>query len=477
MQEWEHKLLTNIDLAYFLEYVSRGQWKRAKHLDLLCRTLEAVERGEIKRLIITMPPRHGKSEVTSKHFPAWYLGKHPDHEVILTSYAAEIAEDFSRIDRDVLREFGKDLFGVELSSDSSAVNRWGIKGHRGGLKAVGAGGPLTGRGAHLAIIDDPFKGEEDSHSPTQRKKVINWYQSTLRTRLAPGGAIILIQTRWHKGDLAGHLIAEMEEADGEKWEILNLPAIAEEADPLGRAPGEALWPERFPLAELDALRKVLHAYWWNCLYMQKPGDPEGGKFKRAYFRYWERSEDGEFYILHRGKGEEDKKVHTSRVTIFQTSDPAGSVKTTADYFVIGTWAMTPDKELLLLDIVREHLEGPDQPDQFQSGFCRWHPVQQGVETKAMGLTLFQALQRMGLPVVDLNPGTQDKIQRATPMAARYKSGMVYHPQHGGEWVSVYEEELIAFPNAPHDDQVDVASYAYVMMMDLVGMVPKSWSCG
>lgn len=479
MQSWSRKLLTNLDLAYFLEYVSRGQWQRARHLELLCRKLEAVERGEIKRLIITMPPRHGKSEVTSKHFPAWYLGKHPDHEVIITSYAAEIAEDFSRIDRDVIREFGEDLFGISLAQDSKAVNRWAVvdaktgKKHRGGLISVGAGGPLTGRGAHVAIIDDPFKGEEDSHSPAQRKKVINWYQSVLRTRLAPGGAIILIQTRWHKEDLAGHLIAEMEQGDGERWVVLNLPAIAGDGDPLGRAPGEALWPERFPLEELLTTKKAVHAYWWNCLYMQTPGDPEGGKFKRQFFRYFERQDD--FYILHHPDG--DRKVHTSNCVNFQTCDPAGSTKSSADFFVLATWAMTPNKELLLLDIVRERLEGPDQPPLFRSGYDRWHPVAQGVEIKAMGLYLFQVIQRLGLPVVDLDPGTADKMLRALPMANRYQTGMVYHPEHAGEWVGIYEEELVAFPNAPHDDQVDTASYAFVLLQDIGKYIPADYTEG
>jgi predicted phage terminase large subunit-like protein len=476
VQDWSRQLLANIDLAYFLEYTSHGQWQRAKHLDLLCRKLEAVERGEIKRLIVTMPPRHGKSEVISKHFPAWYLGLHPDREIILTSYAAEIAQDFSRIARDTFQEFSQELFDTSLSKDSSAVNRWGIAKHRGGLTAAGAGGPLTGRGAHIAIIDDPFKGEEDSHSPTQREKVIKWYRSTLRTRLAPGGAIILIQTRWHKGDLAGTLIDEMEHGKG-KWEILNLPAIAGENDQLGRAPGEALWPERFSLTALDEIKEDVNIYWWNCLYQQTPGDPEGGKFKRKYFRYWERSEDGEFYILHHPNG--DRQIHTSRCTIFQTCDPAGSEKSTADYFVLATWALTPNKELLLLDIIRERLEGPDQPDLFQNGFRAWHPVQQGVEIKSMGLTLFQTVRNLGLPVVELDPGTRDKMLRALPMAARYKTSMVYHPMCKSEEIDIYEEELVAFPNGPHDDCVDVASYAFVMMTnpDYLAAVPSHWNAG
>jgi len=459
-----------MDLAYYMQYTSAGRWIPAKHLVELCHMLEAVVRGEILRLIITMPPRYGKSEVTSKHFPSWYLGKYPDRDVILTSYGADLAQDFSRINRGVLREFGKDLFGIELSGESAAVNRWGIEGHRGGLTAVGAGGPITGRGAHLAIVDDPFKGAEDASSATQRKKVIEWFKTVLYTRLAPGGAILIIETRWNKEDLAGYLIEEME-AGGEKWTILNLPAIAGDNDPLGRAPGEPLWPERFSLESLQVTQRTLGSYWWNCLYQQSPGDPEGHLFKRQHFRYYE-IKDG-FYVLHGPDG--DHKVHTSNVTFIQTCDPAGSTKTTADYFVLATWAITPNKELLLVDVIRERMEGPDQPALFSAGFQRWHPVQQGVEVAGLGRTLYQTLVRMGLPIVDLVPD-RDKVTRAIPMAARYEAGMVYHPQHAAPWRDEYEEELIAFPNAAHDDQVDVASYAFVMLQD-IGTVPSRWNSG
>lgn len=460
-----------MSLAYFIQYVSRGQWRRAPHLDLLCSKLEAVERGEIKRLIITMPPRHGKSEVASKHFPAWYLGKHPDREIILSSYGADLAQDFSRIARSILREFGLELFGVKLSGESAAVNRWGIEGSRGGLTAVGAGGPITGRGAHLAIADDPFKGAEDASSAAIRKKVIEWYKTVLRTRLAPGGAIIIIQTRWHKGDLAGHLIEEMS-ADGEKWVVLNLPAIAGDADPLGRAPGEALWPERFSLEALLDIKRTLGSYWWNCLYQQSPGDPEGHLFKRQFFRYFETKDD--FYILHHEDG--DRKVHTSNCVKIQTCDPAGSTKASADFFVLATWAITPNRELLLLDVIRTRLEGPDQPALFENGYRRWGPLKQGVEVAGLGKILYQTLVRLGLPIVDLVPD-KDKTMRAIPMAARYEAGMVYHPQHAPSWLGEYEEEIIAFPNAPHDDQVDVASYAYVMLQDIERYLPSDYSEG
>ncbi len=304
-----------------------------------------------------------------------------------------------------------------------------------------------------------------------RKKVIEWYKTVLRTRLAPGGAIIIIQTRWHKGDLAGHLIEEMK-AGGEVWTVLNLPAIARENDPLDRAPGEPLWPERFDLAALQDIQKTLGSYWWNCLYQQSPGDPEGHLFKRQYFQYYEVKDD--FYILHHDDG--DRRVHTSNCITFQTCDPAGSTKASADYFVLGTWALTPNKELLLLDVIRERLEGPDQPILFQNGFHRWHPVKQGVEVAGLGKTLYQTLVRMGLPIEDLHPDL-DKTMRAIPMAARYQSGMVYHPKYAAPWLGEYEEELVAFPNAPHDDQVDVASYAFVMMQTIERYQPSDEDSG
>jgi hypothetical protein len=259
--------------------------------------LEAVERGEIKRLMVFMPPRHGKSEVVSKKFPAWYLGRNPEKEMIITSYSADVAEDFSRIARDTLEEWGPKIFGVTVAQDSKAVDRWGVQSvpkdpdekpekYRGGLKAAGVGGSITGRGAHVAIIDDPFKGVEDSSSPTMRQKVYDWYKAVLWTRLAPGGAIILVMTRWHEDDLAGRLIKEMEKEDGEKWEIVELPAVAEENDILGRSPGEGLWIERFGQAYYDKLKTTVGSKFFASLYQQKPRPGEGSTFKRRWFKYY-----------------------------------------------------------------------------------------------------------------------------------------------------------------------------------------------
>ncbi|HHW26240.1 MAG TPA: phage terminase large subunit [Firmicutes bacterium] len=463
------------DLAWFLEYDGRGAWQPAPHLNLLCEKLEAVERGEIKRLMVFMPPRHGKSEVVSKKFPAWFLGRNPDKEIIISCYAADLAYDFSRIARNTFAEWGPRLWNLELADDSSAVGRWGIKGHRGGLTAAGVGGPITGRGAHVAIVDDPFKNYEEAASETIRAKVLNWYKSTLRTRLAPGGAIVLVMTRWHEEDLAGILKKEFEEGDGEEWDIVSLAAIAEDDDILGRKPGEPLWPERYPLEELEATKNALGSYLWAALYQQHPAPAEGNRFKRSWFRYFDIL--GDHVVLYIPEAE-PKKYLLSQCWCFQTCDPAGSEKDSADYFVLGTWLVTPARDLLLRDVLRERLEGPDQPKLFEQSYKRWHPRPrfQSVETKAMGLTLFQTLRRSGLPVRELKAET-DKIIRALPIMARMEVGTVYFLRNA-PWLGEYENELLYFPKGKHDDQVDMTSYAGIVIAGktYLGVMdkPKGW---
>lgn len=263
------KELAKRHLIDFLEYDSNYKWKRAKHLNLLCKKLEEIEKGNLKRLMVFLPPRHGKSEVVSKKFPAWYLGKNPDKEIILSSYAADLAYDFSRIARNTLKEHNN-TFGRELASDSSAIKNWNIEGYDGGLTAAGVGGPITGRGANVAIIDDPVKNWEEASSKTYRDKVWKWYQSVLRTRLTPNGAIVLVMTRWHEDDLAGRLLKQ----EGDNWDIVNFPAIAKEEDILGREEGEALWPERYPISEIEDIRNTLLDRMFLSLYQQEPRKTE-----------------------------------------------------------------------------------------------------------------------------------------------------------------------------------------------------------
>lgn len=272
------KLLAIADLASYLEYTTHGMWQRAKHLEVLCQALEDVEKRNCTRLVVEMPPRHGKSEVVSKGFPAWYLGKHPDHNIILASYGADLSEKFSRIVRSKTQEYGPSLFNINVSEDSSAVNNWEIAGCRGGLIAAGVNGPLTGHGADIAIIDDPIKSAAEANSSTYRDHTLEWYQTVLRTRLAPNGAIIIVMTRWHKDDLVGTLLKNAE-TGSEQWRVIRMPAIADEHDILGRVPGEPLWPERFTLADLIDTKSSMTTYQWSALYQQNPIDVEGALWK------------------------------------------------------------------------------------------------------------------------------------------------------------------------------------------------------
>jgi predicted phage terminase large subunit-like protein len=222
-------------------------------------------------LVIEAPPRHGKSELVSKYLPAWYLGTFPDRQVMLAGYEANFARSWGRRARELLDEWGPALFSVTVRDDVRAANDWGLEGRAGGMLTAGAGGPMTGRGAHLLIIDDPIKNAEDAQSETIRDKLWDWWQSTASTRIEPNGCAIIIATRWHTDDLSGRLIANSQTPDGQPIRRLHLPAFAEADDVLGRTAGDPLWPERWPPEKLDRQRKSLEDPWWNALYQQNPG--------------------------------------------------------------------------------------------------------------------------------------------------------------------------------------------------------------
>lgn len=256
-------------LADFIELASHGRWRRAPHLELLCEKLEGVEAGRIKRLMVLMPHRYSKSETASRYFPAWFLGRNPEREVLLTSYGAELAKDLSRVARQVLQEMGPKLWGVHVSSESHAADRWDLRGHAGRMVAAGSDGPVGGRGADPAIIDDPFKSSAEARSRTVREHVWDWYQRDLRPRLAPAAAIVLVMSRLHWDDLAGRLLREQARG-GEQWEVLRLPCLAEADDPLGRSVGEPLWPDQYSAEEVAALRRGTSAAGWQAQYQQSP---------------------------------------------------------------------------------------------------------------------------------------------------------------------------------------------------------------
>lgn len=258
-----------------------GKEKQARHLDLIDKVFRDIARGHSRKVLITMPPRHGKSRRAARWAPLWYLSRHPDHRVMIASYSADLADDHGRWIRDAIVSYGPHI-GLYLHSGSKAANRFDLAdkdGNRleGGLVTAGVGGGLTGKGAHLAIVDDPIKDAADAESPTMRRRLWDWWTSVLNTRVEPGGSIIVIQTRWHEQDLAGKIL---EGEDSDDWIRLDLPAICDtEDDPLGRKVGEALWPLRYGRKALEKIRRAVGERVWWSLYMQKPRPLEGGVWK------------------------------------------------------------------------------------------------------------------------------------------------------------------------------------------------------
>lgn len=447
------------DFSYFMDYDSDYKDAEGKHLDELDGVLQKVSTGELTRVIVTMPPRHGKSERVSKKFPAWHLGRNPDDEMIVASFSIDLCRDFSRIARDTLNKH-EGVFDSQLDKDRKSAENWGIEGHRGGLVAAGIGGPITGKGARIAIIDDPFKNYQDANSEIIRETAWNWYQTTFYTRLTPDGRIIVVQTRWHEDDLVGRLLKketdEIREGThmGERWTVINFPAIAEDNDLIGRETGQALWPEYgFTIDKLSQIKNDVGSYVFNALYQQRPSAAGGTIFKRIHFRYFHEETIGnaQYFVLG------DKKILKRECWCFQTVDTANSEKTINDYFVVSTWYVTKTNDLLWYDAYRTHVTGPDQKPLLKEQSYRYRPKFQAIEDKTFGTNLIQECKREGMSIRAIKVD-KDKVTRSLVMAARYEVGMVYHREDMPNLTDV-EDELLSFPRGKHDDVVDTASMA------------------
>lgn len=425
--------------------------------------LAQVATGGIKRLLITMPPRHGKSLLTSEMFPAWYLGTFPDRRIILASYEADFAATWGRKARTILEEHGQ-LFGVQVDKRSSAADRWDIEGRRGGMVTAGVAGPITGKGADVLLVDDPVKNSEEANSYTIRQKNWDWYQSTAYTRLEPNGAVILIQTRWHGDDLAGRVLKEGER-EGEKWDILDLPALARVGDPLDRDPGAALWPERFDVRRLREIRKAIGEYFWAALYQQRPTEDEGGRVKRDHLRYW--TFTGDMYKLLRPDGSALRIVEWQKCQRFTTVDCAGSSDDVgkekrgkpASYSVISTWDHDrAGGALILRDQKRGRWEFPELCNKIREAYKEHHPAWVGVENEKTGLAALQTLR--DLPCRPLSHEGKDKLTRAATLLNELSQGRVYLARDAA-WRDDLEAELLAWTGHPDEqaDQIDAAAYA------------------
>lgn len=433
------------DFAYSrLVAYAAYQWPAyadAPHHRLIARKLESVERGEIQRLMIFMPPRHGKSMLASEFFPAWYIGRNPDHYVVISTYAQDLADDFGRKVRNQIEDpsFARIFPGVRLADDSKSAKRFHIEDWEGGYEhslrqrgafySVGVGGPLTGRGAHLLLIDDPVKNREDADSEIIRKKTKDWYTSTAYTRLMPGGRIIVIQTRWHEDDLAGWLLSDHEH---EGWDVLCLPAIDKA--------GAALWPEQYDVNALARIKRALPPRDWSALYQQEPTPETGDYFKSEWFIPVEKAPPRDSLRVYGGS---DYAV---------TSDGG-------DFTVHAVIGLDPDGNPWLLDIWRKQAASDEWVESFCDLVIKWKPMAWAEETgqikSGVGPFLDREMRhRKAYTARETFPTRGgDKAIRAQSFRGLIATRGLRIPAQA-LWRADVEAELLRFPAGVHDDVVD-----------------------
>lgn len=418
----------------------------AKHLLLIDEKLRDMLCADSpKHLMVLMPPRHGKSELCSHYFPAWDLMMNPYHRIILTSYAAEFAAHWGRKVRNTLETFGK-YYNVDIDPRSSAADRLDLLGTGGGFVTAGVGGQITGRGADVLIIDDPVKNAQDAMSKTLRDQTWDWFRSVAYTRLEPNGIIVLVATRWHDDDLAGRLL----KTSPQDWELLRLPAIAEQDDVLGRSVGEALWPQRYSAERLEQIRESIGEYYWNALYQQTPVDVEGALFKQSWM--------------------DNKTVQTvpPREAIYRAAycDLAASESATSDYTAIAIMSRDDNGLLYVESVKRIRASWGVTRQTIINELLRFNPDIVGIEAAGVQRALADdllrepALSRLRIKA-DVPIG--DKVSRAMPLAARIQAGVVYFVE--GDYITDLIAEMLMFPRGQHDDQVDALAGAYKMLSE------------
>ena len=427
--------------------------------DAVARGLESRD-GEI--VVVMMPPGHIKSDTCSVHLPLWFLERHPAKNVALASYGHDKALEWGRIVRNTIQE-NPETFLVRLSPDSKAANRWNTEAG-GGMLCTGIGGPLTGFRAHLLIVDDPVKDDVEAQSETTRERHWQWFRKVALTRCWPEATVLVVMTRWHEDDLVGRLLAldkqaESDQLERKKLTVIRFPCLAEGEDVLGRSEGEALWPDGgYDETWAAKIKTAVGSHAWAGLYQQRPAPAGGGMFQRSLFRYCR--QEGDHYVLLVGGSQ--RRVLVNQCWIAQTVDTAMKAKEGADWTVVLTFAVTPTHDLLLLRIVRERIDVPQQwtlvcaeRDRIKNrGNYRWS----GIEDKGSGTALLQTAKQRGIPFRPLEAGSIDKVTRATQAAVHYENGGIYHLLDA-PWLEAFESELVVFPNGLHDDQVDVLAYA------------------
>ena len=446
LDEYRSSLLREEAQVDFLKFV-HTMWPGfidGRHHKVMARKFEDVANGKIKRLIINMPPRHTKSEFASYMLPAWFLGKYPNKKIIQTSNTAELAVGFGRKVRNLVdAEVYKTIFpGVGLQADSKAAGRWATNSG-GDYFAIGVGGAVTGKGADILIIDDPHSEQEAALSevnPEIYDKTYEWYTSGPRQRLQPGGAIIIVMTRWSKKDLTGQVLKSAMQRGEENWEVIEFPALFDDDEPL--------WPEFWSAKELIALRNELPVGKWMAQYMQQPTSEVSAIVKREWWKVWE--------------GETPPYCDF----IIQSWDTAFTKTERSDYSACTTWGVfyqaddtgKDQANIILLNALKKRMEFPELKKKAYEEYEEWQPDSLIIEAKASGAPLVFELRAMGLPVQEYTPSKgNDKISRLNSVADIFASGRVWVPET--RWAEELVEEVASFPSGEHDDLVDSMTQA------------------
>jgi predicted phage terminase large subunit-like protein len=422
----------------FLDFVKHvwPEFIEGKHHKKIADKFNQIASGKIKRLIINMPPRHTKSEFASYLLPSWMVGRKPDLKIIQTTHTTELAIRFGRKAKTLIdsAEY-QQVFKTRLREDSQAAGKWETE-QGGEYYAAGVGSAITGRGADLLIIDDPHS-EQDALNVTALERAYEWYTSGPRQRLQPGGAIVVVMTRWNMKDLTGMLLKSQKELKSDKWEIIEFPAILPSNKPV--------WPEYWKKEELEGVKASISIGKWNAQWMQNPTAEEGSLIKREWWKTWE-------------------KDHIPPLQhIIQSYDTAFLKKETADYSAITTWGVfRPNDDsppnLILLDALKERLEFPELRKTALEQYRYWNPETVIVESKASGLPLTYELRKMGIPVINYTPSKgNDKHARVNSVAPLFESGVIWAPDH--KFAEEVIEECASFPYGDHDDLVDSMTQA------------------
>jgi len=427
-------------MTAFARHIYPG-FKEGPHHRKLASIFKDVIEGKKKRVIINIAPRMGKSEFSSYLFPAWFLGQYPDKKIIMATHTAGLSEDFGRRVRNLIdSEEYKEVFpGTLVADDQKAAGKWSTSAG-GQYYAVGVGGALAGRGADLFVIDDPHSEQDiKANSRATFDNAWSWFQTGPLQRLMPGGAIIVIMTRWSLVDLTGRLINfQIRNPESDPWEIVELPAILPS--------GKSLWPEQWPIEQLEQKRTAMDPRYWNAQYMQNPTSEAAALIKRSDWRIWDADDPPpcEFVI--------------------QSWDTAHETKTSSDYTACTTWGVWYNEEegsrpsVMLLDAFKERMEFPELKEAALKQYREWRPDSFLVEKKAAGAPLIQELRRMGIPVDEFTPSRgNDKIARLNAVSDLFASGAVWAPDR--RWARDVIEEVVAFPVGEHDDYVDTMTQA------------------